>query len=152
MIYLVCVWQCQRETLFLHPLHHFRDLRPTKHGIRTIQLLTYHFQPQWKVGECEQTHLKQSPFLSALFSPFFIVQVQIEYALQAVASGAPSVGIKVVIKLKDFVLSPVLTAPLKLRKTESSCLKEIPLQMLPMGMWGPENMKIKKFRWGLFDF
>ena len=44
------------------------------------------------------------------------------------------------------------TAPLKLRKTESSRLKEIPLQMLPMGMWGPENMKIKKFRWGLFDF
>ena len=44
------------------------------------------------------------------------------------------------------------TAPLKLRKTESSCLKEIPLQMLPMGMWEPENMKIKKFRWGLFDF
>ena len=45
-----------------------------------------------------------------------------------------------------------LTAPLKLRKTESSCLKEIPLQMLPMGMWGLENIKIKKFRWGLFDF
>ena len=44
------------------------------------------------------------------------------------------------------------TAPLKLRKTESSCLKEIPLQMLPMGMWGPENMKILKIRWGLFDF
>ena len=46
----------------------------------------------------------------------------------------------------------LLTAPLKLRKTESSCLKEIPLQILPMGMWGPENMKIEKFRWGLIEF
>ena len=46
----------------------------------------------------------------------------------------------------------LFTAQLKLRKTESSRLKEIPLQMLPMGMWGPENMKIKKVRWGLFDF
>ena len=40
----------------------------------------------------------------------------------------------------------------KATKIESSCLNEIPLQMLPMGMWGPENMKIKKFRWGLFEF
>ena len=37
-------------------------------------------------------------------------------------------------------------------KIESSRLKEIPWQMLPMGMWGPENMKIKKFRWDLFEF
>ena len=51
-----------------------------------------------------------------------------------------------------FLMNVKTTAPLKLRKTESSCLKEIPLQMLPMGMWEPENMKIKKFRWGLFDF
>ena len=40
----------------------------------------------------------------------------------------------------------------KATKIESSCLNEIPLQMLPMGMWGPENMKIKKIRWGLFEF
>ena len=40
----------------------------------------------------------------------------------------------------------------KAKKIESSCLNKIPLQMLPMGMWGPENMKIKKFRWGLFEF
>ena len=40
----------------------------------------------------------------------------------------------------------------KATKIELSCLNEIPLQMLPMGMWGPENMKIKKFRWGLFEF
>ena len=40
----------------------------------------------------------------------------------------------------------------KATKIESSCLNEIPLQMLPMGMWGPENMKIKKFCWGLFEF
>ena len=40
----------------------------------------------------------------------------------------------------------------KATKIESSCLNEIPLLMLPMGMWGPENMKIKKFRWGLFEF
>ena len=40
----------------------------------------------------------------------------------------------------------------KAMKIESSCLNEIPLQMLPMGMWGLENMKIKKFRWGLFEF
>ena len=31
----------------------------------------------------------------------------------------------------------------KATKNESSCPDEIPLQMLPMGMWGPENMKIK---------
>ena len=31
----------------------------------------------------------------------------------------------------------------KATKIELSCLNEIPLQMLPMGMWGPENMKIK---------
>ena len=53
---------------------------------------------------------------------------------------------------KCMLYGQLCTAPLKLRKAESSCLKEIPLQMLPMGMWGPENMKIKKFRWGLFDF
>ena len=52
----------------------------------------------------------------------------------------------------QLAMTALCTAPLKLRKIESSCLKEIPLQMLPMGMWGPENMKIKKFRWGLFDF
>ena len=40
----------------------------------------------------------------------------------------------------------------KATKIESSCLNKIPLQMLPMGIWGPENMKIKKFRWGLFEF
>ena len=40
----------------------------------------------------------------------------------------------------------------KATKIESSCLNEIPHLMLPMGMWGPENMKIKKFRWGLFEF
>ena len=40
----------------------------------------------------------------------------------------------------------------KATKIESSCLNKIPLQMLPMGMCGPENMKIKKFRWGLFEF
>ena len=40
----------------------------------------------------------------------------------------------------------------KATKIESSCLNEIPLQMLPMGMWGPENMKIKKFHWDLFEF
>ena len=28
-------------------------------------------------------------------------------------------------------------------KIESSYLNEIPLQMSPKGMWGPENMKIK---------
>ena len=37
-------------------------------------------------------------------------------------------------------------------KIESSYLNEIPLQMSPKGMWGPENMKIKNFRWGLFEF
>ena len=31
----------------------------------------------------------------------------------------------------------------KATKNESSCPDEIPLQMLPMCMWGPENMKIK---------
>ena len=31
----------------------------------------------------------------------------------------------------------------KATKNESSCPDKIPLQMLPMGMWGPENMKIK---------
>ena len=40
----------------------------------------------------------------------------------------------------------------KATKTESSYLNEIPLQMSPKGMWGPENMKIKNFRWGLFEF
>ena len=40
----------------------------------------------------------------------------------------------------------------KATKIELSCLNEIPLQMLPMGMWGPVNMKIKKFHWGLFEF
>ena len=32
----------------------------------------------------------------------------------------------------------------KATKIESSHLKEIPLQMLPMGMWGPENMTINQ--------
>ena len=40
----------------------------------------------------------------------------------------------------------------KATKIESSYLNEIPLQMSPKGMWGPENMKIKNFRWGLFEF
>ena len=40
----------------------------------------------------------------------------------------------------------------KATKIESSYLNEIPLQMSSKGMWGPENMKIKKFRWGLFEF
>ena len=31
----------------------------------------------------------------------------------------------------------------KATKNESSCPDEIPLQMLPMGIWGPENMKIE---------
>ena len=30
----------------------------------------------------------------------------------------------------------------KATKNELSCPDEIPLQMLPMGIWGPENMKI----------
>ena len=47
---------------------------------------------------------------------------------------------------------PIAHGSAKATKIESSCLNEIPLQMLPMGMWGPENMKIKKFRWGLFEF
>ena len=37
-------------------------------------------------------------------------------------------------------------------KIESSYLNEIPLQMSPKGMWGPENIKNKNFRWGLFEF
>ena len=40
----------------------------------------------------------------------------------------------------------------KATKIESSYLNEIPLQMSPKGMWGPENIKIKNFRWGLFEF
>ena len=40
----------------------------------------------------------------------------------------------------------------KATKIESSYLNEIPLQMSPKGMWGPENMKNKNFRWGLFEF
>ena len=40
----------------------------------------------------------------------------------------------------------------KATKNESSCPDEIPLQMLPMGMWGPENMKIKNIWWRIFDF
>ena len=60
------------------------------------------------------------------------------------------------IKLVDTAGSGQLDPPphgsAKATKIESSCLNEIPLQMLPMGMWGPENMKIKKFRWGLFEF
>ena len=40
----------------------------------------------------------------------------------------------------------------KATKIESSYLNEIPLHMSPRGMWGPENMKIKNFRWGLFEF
>ena len=68
--------------------------------------------------------------------------------------GLPRGHYDLLLLQKCFRLYPteVHTAPLKLLKTESSCLKEIPLQMLPMGMWEPENMKIKKFRWGLFDF
>ena len=31
----------------------------------------------------------------------------------------------------------------KATKNELSCPDEIPLQMLPMGIWGPENMKIE---------
>ena len=31
----------------------------------------------------------------------------------------------------------------KATKNESSRPDEIPQQMLPMGMWGPENMKIE---------
>ena len=31
----------------------------------------------------------------------------------------------------------------KATKNESSCPDEIPLQMLPMGIWGPENMKLE---------
>ena len=72
------------------------------------------------------------------------IMSSIYYQTYCEASGDPPKG-------ATGALAPP-TAPLKLRKTESSCLKEIPLQMLPMGMWGPENMKIKKFRWGLFDF
>ena len=55
----------------------------------------------------------------------------------------------------DLSWGPAVTAihgSAKATKIESSCLNKIPLQMLPMGMWGPENMKIKKFRWGLFEF
>ena len=40
----------------------------------------------------------------------------------------------------------------KATKIELWYLNEIPLQMSPKDMWGPENMKIKKFRWGLFEF
>ena len=40
----------------------------------------------------------------------------------------------------------------KATKNESSCPDEIPLQMLPMGIWGPENMKIENIWWRIFDF
>ena len=40
----------------------------------------------------------------------------------------------------------------KATKIESSYLNEILLQMSPKGTWGPENMKIKNFCWGLFEF
>ena len=60
-------------------------------------------------------------------------QVMVELPLQAVVhqhqlSIYPCIGIH---------------SSSKATKNELSCPDEIPLQMLPMGIWGPENMKIE---------
>ena len=54
--------------------------------------------------------------------------------------------------IKDYQFLRSLHSSSKATKNESSCPSKIPLQMLPMGIWGPENMKIKNIWWRIFDF
>ena len=64
--------------------------------------------------------------------------------------GLPQLGLS--FWYSSVLVSTAAHGSAKATKIELSCLNEIPLQMSPKGMWGPENMKIKNFRWGLFEF
>ena len=52
--------------------------------------------------------------------------------------------VKLVVKLNNVhMCQGTVHSSSKATKNESSCPDKIPLQMLPMGIWGPENMKIE---------
>ena len=48
-----------------------------------------------------------------------------------------------IIVIVVIIIVVVVHSSSKATKNESSRPDEIPQQMLPMGMWGPENMKIE---------
>ena len=77
-----------------------------------------------------------SPSPSITFTPLLILRTEKKSNVTVVRQAA----------------SFIVHSSAKDTKIESSYLNEIPLQMSPKGMWGPENMKIKNFQWGLFEF